>query len=280
MAVVYTALVTPFNSDGSVDLTTFEKNLDAQAAAGVDGVLVCGSTGEGITLSEDEKELLLKTTVKRVGQHMVVLMNAGHVDTREAVRWQGKSKDLGAVSTVHVTPWYNRPTPEGLYAHFARIAEVNDLPMIIYNNPGRTACDMSAELIIELASKFKNIVGVKECNLNPIRLHTLLENAPAGFKLYSGEDSFVLPLMAMGGHGVISVWSNLVPKLFVELVKNPTPALAAKLAFLSNVTSRPNPISIKTAMGLNEFRLPLLGLERAECEELLTRVKELLKTQQ
>lgn len=274
MGLVYTALVTPFKLDGSVDLLTFEKIIDAQLQAGIHGLVVCGSTGEGMTLTDPEKEGLLKTAVARVAGRVPVIMGAGHASTQIACYWQQRSLELGATHTLHVTPWYNRPTPEGLYAHFEAIARVNHLPIILYNVPSRTQCDMPADVILKLAKDFKNICGLKECNFDPARVRLLFENAPKGFEFFSGEDAFVLPWMAMGGHGVISVWSNLLPELFVELVSKPTPELAAKLASLSQVGSkRPNPIPIKTAMGLNNFRLPLLALPALEQNELLASVK-------
>lgn len=274
MGLVYTALVTPFKSDGSVDLSAFEKIIDAQLEAGIHGLVVCGSTGEGMTLTDLEKEALLKTAVSRVAGRVPVIMGAGHASTQVACYWQQKSLELGATHTLHVTPWYNKPTPEGLYAHFEAIARVNNLPIILYNVPSRTQCNMPADLILKLAKDFKNICGLKECNLDPVRIHTLIENAPKGFEFFSGEDAFVLPWLTMGGHGVISVWSNFVPELLIQLVSKPTPKLAAKLAFLSQVSpNRPNPIPVKTAMGLNNFRLPLLALPAGEQNELLANVE-------
>jgi 4-hydroxy-tetrahydrodipicolinate synthase len=277
MGLVYTALVTPFKSDGLLDLSVFEKNIDDQLEAGVHGLVVCGSTGEGMTLTDFEKEALLKTAVTRVKGRVPVIMGAGHASTQVACYWQQKALELGATHTLHVTPWYNKPTPEGLYAHFEAIARVNSLPIILYNVPSRTQCNMPAELILKLAQDFKNICGLKECNLDPVRIHKLMENAPKGFEFFSGEDAFVLPWMTMGGHGVISVWSNLAPKLVVELVSKPNQKLAAKLAFLSQISpNRPNPIPVKTAMGLQNFRLPLLALDFQEQAELRSRIESLI----
>ncbi|MEI6790706.1 MAG: 4-hydroxy-tetrahydrodipicolinate synthase [Myxococcaceae bacterium] len=277
MGLVYTALVTPFKLDGSLDLHDFANRVNFQLEAGIHGVVVCGSTGEGITLTEAEKEDLLSIAVKQAAGKASVLMGCGHASTQIACLWQKKAQDLGADAALHVTPWYNKPTPEGLYAHYEAVAQVNHLPIIFYNVPGRTNCNLPIEVIIELAQNFKHMRGLKECNLDPIRLHTLIEKLPSDFKFFSGEDAFILPFMSMGAHGVISIWSNLVPELFVRFMKNPTKELAAKIAFLSNVSpKRPNPIPIKTAMGLNDFRLPLLALPVAEQTELLAKVKAVL----
>lgn len=277
MGFVYTALVTPFKSDGSLDLTLFEKLLDTQLDAGIHGVVVCGSTGEGITLLDSEKELLLKSAVKRVQGHIPVVMGAGHASTQVACLWQKKAQDLGASHTLHVTPWYNKPTPEGLIAHYSAIASVNHLPIIFYNVPSRTNCNLPVDVIIKLAKDFKSIQGLKECNFDPFRLCMLFAQAPAGFQFFSGEDAFVVPWFSMGGHGVISVWSNWVPQLLVKLVSNPTRELATRIGLLSAVwPSRPNPLVIKTVMGLNNFRLPLLALDKKEQEELSAKAKQIL----
>lgn len=276
MGLVYTALVTPFKTDGSLDLVAWDRHLDQQLESGIHGVVVCGSTGEGMTLSNEEKGTLLKSAVKLINNRVPVLMGAGHANTAEACLWQKMAQDFGATHTLHVTPWYNKPTPEGLYAHYEAISRASSLPIVLYNVPGRTQCNLPTEIILKLARDFENILGLKECHLDPVRLHSLFENAPGGFQFFSGEDAFILPWLAMGGHGIISVWSNLVPELFVRLVKQPEPKLAAKLAFLSNICpNRPNPIPIKTAMGLDHFRLPLLALPEQERTELLGRIKNL-----
>lgn len=274
MGLVYTALVTPFKSDGSLDLSIFEQLLDKQLEAGIHGVVVCGSTGEGITLSDAEKEQLLKSAVKRVNGRIPVLMGAGHASTQIACLWQHKAQDLGASHTLHVTPWYNKPTPEGLYAHYEAIAHVNSLPIILYNVPSRTQCNLPVDVILRLAKNFKSIQGLKECNFDAFRLGELFSKAPKGFQFFSGEDAFVTPWTTMGGHGVISVWSNLVPKLLVELVEKPTLELARKIALLSAISPGiPNPIPIKTAMGLNNFRLPLLALDSKEQEKITLKIE-------
>ncbi|MEI6805720.1 MAG: 4-hydroxy-tetrahydrodipicolinate synthase [Myxococcaceae bacterium] len=277
MGLVYTALVTPFKSDNSLDIPVFEALLDKQLEAGIHGVVVCGSTGEAITLSDPEKEMLLKSAVKRVAGKIPILMGAGHANTQVACLWQQKAQDLGATYTLHVTPWYNKATPEGLYAHYEAIANTNPLPIIIYNVPTRTSCNIPVDVVLKLAQNFKSIKGLKECNFEPFRLNNLFQNAPTGFEFFSGEDAFILPWLAMGGHGVISVWSNLKPELLVQLLRKPTLDLAQKLGELSAVwPSRPNPIPIKTAMELNQFRLPLLALEPKEREELLTSIDRII----
>ncbi len=277
MSLVYTALITPFNADGSVDFAQFNANIDAQLKAGVHGLVVCGSTGEGMTLSDAEKEALLIAAVKHVAGKVPVIFGAGHANTQIACFWQKRASELGATHTLHVTPWYIKPTPEGLYAHFAAIASVNQLPIILYNVPGRTQCDMPADVVIKLAQNFPNIIGIKECSLGVERLNALIHQTPKGFQVFSGEDAFVLPLLEMGGHGVISVWSNLVPAQFVELVSQHSPELAQNLADLSAIApTRPNPIPIKTAMQQDNFRLPLLKLPEDERQDILTKASKFL----
>ncbi len=279
MSLVYTALVTPFNADGSVDLDLFKKNIDAQLKAGIHGLVVCGSTGEGMTLSVAEKEALLTTAVQQVSGRVPVIFGAGHANTQIACFWQKRAAELGATHTLHVTPWYIKPTPEGLYAHFAAIASVNELPIILYNVPGRTQCDMPVEVILKLAHDFPSIIGIKECNLGAERLNALVHQTPKGFQVFSGEDAFVIPLLDIGGHGVISVWSNLVPAQFVELVTKRSPELAQTLADLSAIAlTRPNPIPIKTAMQQDNFRLPLLKLAEDERQDILTKASKFLIT--
>ena len=275
MSLVYTALITPFNSDGSLNLTAFEKHIDVQLKAGIHGIVVCGSTGEGMTLDDSEKESLLKAAVKRVNGRIGVVLGAGHASTKIACKWQKRAKDLGATHTLHIAPWYIKPTPEGLEAHFQQIASVNNLPIILYNHPGRTGTDMPVDVIVRLAKSFEHLVALKEVNCDAARIFRLLKELPEGFKLLAGDDCNTLPILAMGGHGVISTWSNLVPGDFVELVSKKSPYLAAQLTALSEIwPTRPNPIPVKTAMGEDNFRLPLLALEPAEKEALLRKISE------
>ena len=275
MSLVYTALITPFNSDGSLNLTAFQKHVEAQLEAGIHGVVVCGSTGEGMTLEDHEKETLLKAAVELVGSRIPVVMGAGHASTKIACEWQKRAKDLGASHTLHIAPWYIKPTSEGLEAHFQQIASVNNLPIILYNHPGRTGTDMPVDVIVRLAKSFKHLVALKEVNCDAARVFRLLKELPEGFKLLSGDDCNTLPMLAMGGHGLISTWSNFLPERFVELVQNRSPKLASQLALLSEAwPTRPNPIPVKTAMGEDNFRLPLKALEPAEKEVLLRKISE------
>ena len=285
-----TALVTPFQADGSLDLNAFRQLIDKQVAAGIDGLVVCGSTGEAHTLSVDERVELVRVCVEQVKGRMPVIAGAGSSSTQTACDLQKQMKAVGADATLHVMPWYNKPTQEGLYQHFAAIARAADLPLIMYNVPSRTCCDISADTVLRLAKEFSNIVGLKECNLEPLRLQSLLGDLKilrADFAVFTGEDGFVLPLLAMGGHGVISVFGNLAPKMAIELIQafrqndfETAQTLAGRLAALTSLMFfRSNPIPVKSALYLrgdvqNVFRLPLCPLNSDDMTYLKTELSK------
>ncbi len=274
---VFTAIVTPFQENGSIDLSAFSKLIDFQLDNEIDGIVVCGSTGEAMTLSDDERAALVEHCVKQVAGKIPVIAGAGHSNTLIACTLQKQMKDLGANATLHVTPWYNKPPQEGLFRHYQAIANANDLPIILYNIPSRTGCDLAPATILRLAKEFPSIVGLKESNLDPIRLQTLLgdlKKIRPDFSVLSGEDGFVLPLLAMGGQGVIAVSSNLAPKTMCDMVHafhqdgqlEKAQSLADKLASLVTLMFfRTNPIPVKSALHFggylqNQFRLPLCPL--------------------
>ena len=280
-AGVYTAIITPFNQNDELDLEAFSKLIDLQLKAGIDGLVICGSTGEGITLTDDERFTLVKHAVKQVAGKIPVVAGAGHASTKIACDLQKQMKALGATATLHVTPWYNKPTTEGLYLHFSQVAESSDLPIILYNVPGRTACDLPVDVILRLSQNYPNIIGLKDSNIDPVRIQQILAKARPDFCFFSGEDGFVLPLLAMGGQGVISVCSNIVPKTMLDMIRayhddNMTEAqtIAARIAELTPVMfMKSNPIPVKSSahlMGLieNTFRLPLCPLSKNDMDTL------------
>jgi 4-hydroxy-tetrahydrodipicolinate synthase len=289
-AGVFTAIVTPFKKDHSLDLEAFKKLIDKQLADGIDGFVVCGSTGEGMTVSDDERATLVKTCLEQVKGRVPVIAGAGSSNTQTACRLQKQMKDLGASGTLQVTPWYNKPTPEGLYRHFSEIAKTCDLPIILYNVPSRTGCDMNAQTVLRLAKEHANIVGLKESNLEAVRLQTMLSDLKKcrpDFAVVSGEDGFVLPLLAMGGHGVISMTSNVAPKVMLGIVKafnegnlSEAQAQATRMASLTGTMFyRSNPMPVKTALHLmgaieNTFRLPLCPLSDEDMRTVQTQLTE------
>ncbi|MDA0712545.1 MAG: 4-hydroxy-tetrahydrodipicolinate synthase [bacterium] len=288
---VFTAIITPFNSDGGLDLPAFTTLIKSQLESNVDGLVVCGSTGEAMTLSDEERFTLVSHAVKQVKGKISVIAGAGHCDTKVACVMQNKMLDLGVDATLQVVPWYNKPTAEGLYQHFSAIAAVNKLPIILYNIPSRTGSDIAADTVLKLVKNFVNIVGLKESNVDTVRLQLLLgalKKIRPDFSVFSGEDGFVLPLLAMGGQGVIAVSSNLVPELFTDMIADfndgkleQAQNSAEKIAQLSKLMFfRSNPIPVKSALfarGLvqNVFRLPLCPLDEADMNFLRTELNNM-----
>ncbi len=286
---VFTAIVTPFQQNGSLDLSAFSKLVDHQLAQGIDGIVVCGSTGEGMTLTDGERATLVECCVKQVAGKIPIIAGAGHSNTSIACTLQKQMGDLGAAATLHVTPWYNKPPQEGLFRHYQAIAAVNDLPIILYNIPSRTGCDLAPATILRLAKEFPSIVGLKESNLDPIRLQTLLSELKKirpDFSVLSGEDGFILPLLAMGGQGVICVSSNLAPKTVCDMVQayrqgqlDKAQTIADRLASLAALMFfRTNPIPVKSALHLggylqNSFRLPLCPLNDEDMGHLKSQLQ-------
>jgi 4-hydroxy-tetrahydrodipicolinate synthase len=286
---VFTAIVTPFQQSGSLDLAAFSGLIDLQLAQGIDGLVVCGSTGEGMTLSDDERATLVAHCVKQVAGRIPIFAGAGHSNTKIACTLQKQMKDLGATATLHVTPWYNKPPQEGLFRHYQAIANINELPIILYNIPSRTGCDLAPSTILRLANECPSIVGLKESNLDPIRLQGLigeLKKTRPDFSVFSGEDGFVLPLLAMGGQGVICVSSNVAPKMFCNMFKahqqgelGEAQTIAEKLVSLARVMFfRTNPLPVKSALFLsghiqNSFRLPLCGLNEEDMAYLKSQLQ-------
>jgi len=266
------AIVTPMHEDGSLDLERFRQLLDLHVREGTDGVVVVGTTGESPTVDWDEHRLLIRTAVEQIGGRVPVIAGTGANSTREAIELSAYAKQAGADMSLSVVPYYNKPTQEGLYRHFRAIAEAVDLPLIVYNVPGRTVADLSNETLLRLA-QVPHIVGVKDATANLERGTDLARRAPHGFALYSGDDATALALMLVGGHGVISVTANVAPRLMHEMC---SAAVAGELRrarelndklmpLHKNLFVEPNPIPVKWAareIGLigGGIRLPLTPL--------------------
>ncbi|UTW04813.1 4-hydroxy-tetrahydrodipicolinate synthase [Amphritea atlantica] len=280
------ALVTPMNTNGDVDWDALDKLVDFHLEKGTDSIVAVGTSGESATLSCDEHCQVIKRVVERVGGAIPVIAGTGANSTREAIELTEAAKGVGADACLLVTPYYNKPTQEGLYQHFKAIAEAVDIPQILYNVPGRTACDMLPETVLRLA-EVSNIIGIKEATGNLERAKALIEAAPKEFAIYSGDDETAVELMLLGGDGNISVTANVAPAQMGELcrlaIAGETEAARAIQASLMPLHKamfvESNPIPVKWAvaeMGLmgQGIRLPLTVLS----EQYHTQVRDALKT--
>ena len=266
------AIVTPMFEDGSLDKDSLRKLLDWHVAEGTDGVVIVGTTGESATVSPEEHCELIKLTVEHVAGRIPVIAGSGGNSTAEAIALTRHAKEVGADASLQVVPYYNRPTQEGMYRHFKAIAEAVDLPIILYNVPGRTVADMSNETIARLAP-VDNIVGVKDATGNIGRGIELLRMVDKSFAVYSGDDPTAMALMFCGGAGNISVTANVAPRAMHELC---AAAMAGDIAKAVEINNRvlelhaklfvePNPVPVKwalTEMGKMPagLRLPLAPL--------------------
>ena len=266
------AIVTPMFDDGSLDLDALRKLIDWHVAEGTDGIVIVGTSGESPTVDVAEHCLLMKTTVEHVGGRVKVVAGTGANSTAEAIELTEKAKNLGVDACLLVTPYYNKPSQEGLYQHFAAVANAVDVPQILYNVPSRTGCDLSNDTVLRLA-KVKNIVGIKDATGGIERGTDLLLRAPKDFAVYSGDDATGMALMLLGGHGVISVTANVAPKLMHEMcvaamasnVKVACEINAKLFALHQKLFIEPNPMPVKWAMQQMGFiqsgiRLPLVSL--------------------
>lgn len=215
---LYTALITPFHANGSLDLPAMQRLLDHQISAGVQGVVVGGSTGEAATMTLAEKEILWRTAVEYVDGRMMVIAGTGTNATSTTVEASVLAQRCGADALLVVTPYYNKPTRAGLLAHHSAIADATPLPQILYNVPGRTSLNMSAETQLALAEAVPTIVATKEASANLEQMGEIIRNAPDSFSLLAGDDVLALPVIALGGTGVIAVISNYAPVLYGRLI--------------------------------------------------------------
>ena len=210
------AIVTPMSEDGALDLDAMRRLVEWHVAEGSDGVVVVGTTGESPTVSFDEHCQLIRVAVEQAAGRIAVIAGTGANATAEAIELAACAKAAGAQAGLSVVPYYNKPTQEGLYRHYKAIAEAVDLPLILYNVPGRTVADLSNDTVLRLA-QVPGIVGIKDATGSMERAADLLRRAPADFALYSGDDASAMPFMLLGGHGVISVTANVAPRLMHEM---------------------------------------------------------------
>ena len=267
------ALVTPFREDGSIDSDALRRLVQFHIKAGTDIIITCGTTGESPTLSGDEQIEIIRTVREEAAGKIMVAAGAGTNDTRHAVKLAKNAEKAGASAILSVVPYYNKPSQEGMYQHYRLIAEAVTVPVIIYNVPGRTGCNIAASTILRLARDFENIAAVKEASENISQISELLEDRPENFSVMTGEDSLILPFMAMGGDGVISVAANEVPLQIRQLVEAAKAGdldrareinrRCRKLLKLNFIESNPVPVKYALSrMGMIEenYRLPLVPL--------------------
>lgn len=272
------AIVTPMHEDGSLDLARFRDLIDWHIAEGTDGIVVVGTTGESPTVNFDEHKELIRVAVEHARGRIPIIAGTGGNSTAEAIELTEAAKKAGATACLSVVPYYNKPTQEGLYRHFRKIAETVDLPMILYNVPVRTVTDLANDTVLRLA-QVPGIIGIKDATANMERGSDLIRRAPRGFAIYSGEDAGALALILLGGHGVISVTANVAPRLMREMcaaalvgdVKKAREINLKLLPLHQRLFIETNPAPVKWAMaqmGLIEpgIRLPLAPLSE-RCHE-------------
>src|SRR5262245_8980998 len=280
---VGTALIAPFTKSGALDEPAIKRLARRQADSGVHFLVPCGTTGEAPTLSAAERRRVVELVVEEVGARVPVLAGAGGYDTREVAEAAREMQAAGAAGILSVTPYYNKPTPEGLYRHYQAIAEAAPLPIVVYNVPGRTGCNVDPATLARLAT-IPHVVAVKEASGNMTQICEVMRAVPEGFVVLSGDDALTLPAMAVGARGIVSVLSNELPAEMSQLVEaaeandfNYAREIHARLLplMLANF-SESNPIPVKCVMaqmGLLEesYRLPMVP-PRAETREKLAKV--------
>ena len=268
---VGTALITPFTKSGALDEPAIKRLARRQIDNGVHFLVPCGTTGETPTLSAVERRRVVELVLEEANGQVPVMAGAGDNDTRAAVQLSKEMHSIGVQGLLQVTPWYNKPTPEGLFQHFSAIAEATPLPIMLYNVPGRTGCNIDAATLTRLAT-IPHVIGVKEASGNITQMIEICRAVPAGFLVLSGDDAMTLPLMAIGGRGLISVASNAIPaemSKLVEAAERGDFATARQLhqrlvpIMLGNfIESNPGPVKYAVAaMGLCEeaYRLPMVS---------------------
>ncbi len=280
------AIATPMHDDGRLDLASFRSLIDFHVKEGTDGIVVVGTTGESPTVDFDEHKELIKVAVEHAKGRIPIVAGTGGNSTAEAIELTESAKKAGATCCLSVVPYYNKPTQEGLYRHFRTVAEAVDIPMLLYNVPGRTVADLSNDTTIRL-SEVPGVIGIKDATANMERGTDLIKRAPKGFAIYSGEDSTALPLILLGGHGVISVTANVAPRLMHEMC---AAALRGEVVAAREINLRllglhqklfveANPIPVKWAlqqMGLAGagIRLPMTPLSENFHDVVLGALKE------
>ena len=276
------AIITPFNEDGTVNYDAFGEIIEAQIKGGSDAIIVCGTTGESSTMNDEEHIAVIKYCVDKVAKRVPVIAGSGSNCTREAVNISREAERVGADGLLCVTPYYNKCTQEGLYQYYKAISDAVNIPIIMYNVPSRTGTTIQPETAVRIAKEVKNVVAIKEASGNISAVAKLASLAEGCIDIYSGNDDQVLPILSLGGKGVISVWSHVAPKKVHDMVMaflNGDIATAQKLQLeaidvIGALFSEVNPIPVKAATNMLGFNA---GPVRAPLTELSDKNKEVLK---
>jgi 4-hydroxy-tetrahydrodipicolinate synthase len=290
---VYTALITPFTKKGNIDEEAFEKIIEDQIASGIDGLVPCGTTGESPTLSHIEHDRVIELSIKFANGRVPVIAGTGSNATSEAIRLSRHAEEAGASGLLLVNPYYNKPTQKGLYLHFKAVAEVVNIPCIVYNIKGRSGVNVETQTMSKLMEASSMIAGVKEASGNLDQMKDVIAERNSkrkDFSVLSGDDNMTLQLVEAGGDGVVSVASNLIPKRMVEFVhaaldgdmEKARNEEAALMPFFRAMFLETNPIPVKTAMAMQgwceeEFRLPMCSLSDDTHRETLKQLLERLE---
>ncbi len=278
------AIITPFRN-GKVDEKALRKLIEWHISKGTHGIVPCGTTGESATLSHEEHEHVVEVTLDQVRGRIPVIAGTGSNSTKEAIRLTASAKKSGANAALLISPYYNRPTQEGLYQHFKAVAEAVDIPQILYNIPGRTAVNILPQTVARLA-QIRNIIGVKEATGDLKQTTEMISLCPKDFLVLSGEDFLNLPLLAIGAHGSISVLANVVPKEMSKMMEawfagNPEPAIEFHYKYFALTGAlflESSPTPVKTALAMmgkmtEDVRLPLYAMSESNRKKL----KQVLK---
>ncbi len=279
------AIVTPMNADGSINFDALGENIEYQIANGTDAIIICGTTGESATMTDEEHVECIRYCIEKVNKRVPVIAGTGSNDTKYAVDLSKEAEKLGADALLVVTPYYNKTSQRGLIAHFTAIADSVNIPIILYNVPSRTGVNISVDTYVTL-SKHRNIAGIKEASGNLSTVAKIIAACGDDIDVYSGNDDQIVPIMALGGKGVISVASNILPRETHEIAQycldnNVAKAAELQLKYLdlmNNLFIDVNPIPVKEAMNIlgmkaGECRLPLLRMEQSKIDTLTTSLR-------
>jgi len=277
------ALVTPFTADNQLDLGALRRHIDFVISGGVEGIVLLGTTGENPTISGEERRRIVEVAIEYTNKRIPVIIGTGTNDTSDCIRYSREAAEAGADALLIVGPYYNKPTHNGYIAHFAAVAEATDCPIIAYNVPGRTGSNIKAETMLAIAEHVPTVVAVKEASADLAQISDIIRNRPEGFAVYAGDDELVLPIVALGGDGVISVLANAVVHPFTDLVRlclagDFTAAKSLHYALLDIMRAcfyESNPIPIKTLLGemglMNPLmRLPLIPMSEGPKAKLMS----------
>ena len=284
------ALVTPFTADNQIDYDALRRLIDFQIDGGVSALVLLGTTGENPTITGDERRKIVDVAIEYTRKRVPVIIGTGTNDTSDCIRYSKEATDAGADALLIVGPYYNKPTPNGYIAHFGAVADATDCPIIAYNVPGRTGSNIKAETTLRIAEEIPSVVAIKEASGDLAQISDILQHRPAGFAVYAGDDELALPVIALGGEGVISVLCNAITNPFTDMVRAcldkdfdvATPLHFQLLDIMRACFIESNPIPIKTLMGEmglfeSHMRLPLVPMS-VEAKINMMRIYKTLQT--